>query len=417
VKHAALVALVLSIGLNAWLILRVLSEARAGAPAGTARASGPRNAGPSPRASTSPLLDASPAPEVGNDAGLDALRARIAELEQRRSELRARLAAFAGADPVFLIVHGSVGLAEKLRAIGKLTEEDQEAALQELAEDADRDEMKAEMLGLLAQEQDEGALHALGRLLQFMRSAMHMERFGLEGEEWREVLRVMQEGQTADRRYAAAQIMADGDSDDDGYDKLRNRVIAMALRIESDPRIVEVLVRDVGFYGDQLPDPDVVAALRVAADRLPAGDLRVSAFASLARASLLVDGGQEIFDRSRRAFDPALRADYAAALGKCVQRTAPDLSEEVRAERRSLLREIYAQSPDESVRRSLVIASARGLGLVAATGPQTVEFLRGLTLIEPDAAMKERLSELADQVETGFPLDSWAVERILRGRE
>ncbi len=396
---ALLATLAASFTCNVWLLARERNRGDTQPAASATTTAGGRAAGMKDQALGAGPSDPRPAvPLPACDAG--SARTAIAALEREIADDEAEIARYDGFTSLEMTLGSRGALHEKLAAIAMLGENERATALEQLATRLDRDQAGDETLrAALSGESEPALLVVLSRLIEQLSTWREMPTasFALAVD-------LLRNGEPSERRVAAAALLVRGCRDED----LDARTAAVAAALVSDPdaRVAGTLSRSISAGGPAGEDA-VLAALRSAAARLPAGDDRRDVLGAIARTTVMRDRGREMFDRWQAANSPTEQEEIGRALaralfGRVAGRAAakPALSPNLLplAEARQRLLAMYRSLPDPETREDLCDVADRALGLFpdeAEDAGDSARFLRDLAATESDDGLREHLRERA----------------------
>jgi hypothetical protein len=421
-KGLLVAALLLSLGINAWLF--------------ATRGGGEGEARRTDNAGTRGTVDGSGDPHGAGAAADPAsagevaqLRARVAELEKELAAAKERASDAEGLDPLAMILYSRKPLSWRVRKLLEIEpEKDRMMASWKFGQALGEKEGSArEILETLKAETDPKVIALLGEIL---RAGAATKATPEDRRGFGELLRT---GATPEVRGACVRGVFMSQGFRGGFDEKTkalagemNDILVAALRAESSPEVVGAIARS---FADWSPPPGAVEALRETAARLPPSPGRRAVWEAIARGSFMGDQGAALVQEFQQATAQDVRDDIAAGLARAGNSMGgpmggkPEEVDRRLEEARARFRAVYQGTSDLAVRKTLTRAALYGMGCVRP-GAQTDElkseaarFFRDLATIEPDTAQRERLERVAQAFETKGMGAYEDYDKIMAGKE
>lgn len=407
-KWILVVALVASLGANAWLLAAGTSNdsgTEFGPGLKTRADGGERNLrglAAAARSSAEPLAPTHP----------QALQARVAELERDLAVAQEKAELADSVDPLALIIYSNKPLAWKARQLLEIEpEEERSKAARKLAREMREHEGSAiELLEVLSTESDPDVINILGTLIRAGAAAKaRPEDRRAFGELVRNAAMAEVRAAAVRGAYMGNQIRGRADEETQALAAEMNALLVEAIADDTSPEVVGAIADAVG---SSRPPQDVVEALRGAAGRLPASDGRRSVWKAIARGRFIQDKGAQLAQEFDNATDQSVRNDIAAGIARaansmssCSRGTPEEIQKQVH-EAQARFHAVYEGTTDADVRRRLCRAAIYGLDCIQkyprteSLGAEAGWFFREIAAAEPDDVLRERILKVAAAFET-----------------
>ena len=424
-KWILVVALVVSLGANAWLLATGTSN-----DSGTEFRSGPKTRADGRERNTRGLAAAQrSSAEPWEPTNPQALQARVADLERDLVVAQAKAELADSVDPLALIIYSNKPLAWKARQLLEIEpEEERSKAAYKLAREMREHEGSAiELLEVLSTESDPDMINILGTLIRAGAAAKaRPEDRRAFGELVRNAAMAEVRAAAVRGAYLGNRIRGGADEETQALAAEMNALLLEALAYETSPEVVGAIAR---AFGGGRPSQDVVEVLRGAAGRLPASDGRRSVWKAIARGTFRKDDGVQLVQEFEQAALQDVRDDIAAGLARAgnsmggLSRGTPEDRKRQVEEAQRRFHIVYQGTAAVEIRRSLARAAMHGLGCLprfAGTDERNAgsgKFYREIAALEPDGPLRERLLEVAVAFEEGRRMGSRDFERIMSGKD
>jgi hypothetical protein len=411
-------ALVLSVGVNAWLAMR---------------ASEPAVVEETKTVVLDPAV-ATPAPQRRGAADAttkdtEDLRARVADLEKRLAVAEEKAADLDAMDPLGVLIYSAKPMAWKARRIAQIEpEKERMTTAWNLGRAlADKPAAAGQVLAALKEETEPKAVGVLGELLRAGGATK------ASPEDRRGFAELLRTGATSEVRRACVRGVWMHDGGRMGDEKAKalakelNAALVEAVKTDASPEVVGAVA---SAFADWSPPPEAMDALKDAGTRLPPSPGRRQVWEAIARGSFMGDWGAGLVQQFESTTVQDVRDDIAAGIARAGNSMSggvggtPEEAKKRLDDARARFRTVFSGTSDLAVRRTLARAACYGLNCVSHATLQSEEqkadaarFFREVAGLEPDATQRGRFERIATAFETKGGMAYQDFDKINSGRE